>query len=170
MKKILLVLSVFVPLALFASDSNVQTDILERTVNFFIFVAILYYLLADKLKAFFVDRTKSIQSDLDKVQDMLKASEKKVADAKQEVENAKQVANELITSANEDVEAIKTKVENAVEQEIAFLSKNFDEKIKLEQRKVKREVVKNILNQLLSDDNIALSQDELTNIVLKKVA
>jgi F-type H+-transporting ATPase subunit b len=40
----------------------------------------------------------------------------------------------------------------------------------LEQRKVKKEVVKNILNQLLSDDNIALSQDELTNIVLKKVA
>ena len=170
MKKILLVLSVFVPLALFASDSNVQTDILERTVNFFIFVAILYYLLADKLKAFFVDRTKSIQSDLDKVQDMLKASEKKVADAKQEVENAKQVANELITSANEDVEAIKTKVENAVEQEIAFLLKSFDEKTNLEQRKVKKEVVKNILNQLLSDDNIALSQDELTNIVLKKVA
>ena len=170
MKKILFTLSVITPLALFASDSSVQTDILERTVNFFIFVAILYYLLADKIKTFFVDRTKSIQSDLDKVQDMLKASEKKVADAKQEVENAKQVADELIASANADVEAIKTKVENAVEQEITYLSKSFDEKTDLEQRKVKREVVKNILNQLLSDDSIALSQDELANIVLKKVA
>ena len=170
MKKILFTVSVIAPLALFASDSNVQTDILERSVNFFIFVAILYYLLADKVKTFFIDRTKSIQSDLDKVQDMLKASEKKVTDAKQEVENAKQVADELIASANADVEAIKTKVENAVEQEIAFLSKSFDEKTDLEQRKVKREVVKNILNQLLSDDSIALSQDELANIVLKKVA
>jgi len=170
MKKILFALSVVVPLTLFASDANVETDILERTVNFFIFAAIIYYLLADKLKAFFVDRTKSIQADLDKVQDLLKASEKNVSDAKLKIENAKKVAEELIESANSDVEVIKQKVEDAVEQEISFLSKSFNEKTELEQRKVKKEVVQNVLNQLLSDENIALSQSELTNIISKKVA
>jgi F-type H+-transporting ATPase subunit b len=170
MKKLLFALSAIAPLTLFASDANVETDILERTVNFFIFAAIIYYLLADKARTFFVDRTKTIQADLDKVQDLLKASEKSVADAKLEIENAKKVADELIESANNDVDAIKKKVEVAVEQEIAFLSKSFDEKTELETRKVKKEVVESVLNQLLSNENIELSQNELTNIILKKVA
>jgi F-type H+-transporting ATPase subunit b len=170
MKKILFALSVVVPLSLFASDANVETDILERTVNFFIFAAIIYYLLADKVKTFFVDRTKSIQADLDKVQELLKASEKRIADAKLEIENAKKVADELVESANNDVNAIKNKVEVALEQEIAFLSKSFDEKTELETRKVKKEVVQNVLNQLLSNENIELSQNDITNIISKKVA
>jgi len=172
MKKLLLTLSIVVPFALFGSDTsaNVETDILERSVNFLIFVSILYYLLADKLKTFFSDRTKSIQSELDKVQEMLKASETKVSEAKLEVENSKKIANDLIESAKNDVDSIKKKIEVAVEQEIAFLSKSFEEKTDLELRKVKKEVVENILDQLLSNDNIALSQDEVANIILKKVA
>lgn len=170
MKKILLIMLISAPAVLLASDANVESDILQRTVNFFIFAAIIYYLLADKLKTFFGDRTKSIQADLDKVQELLKESEKKVSDAKQSIEDAKGVADELISSANSDIEAIKTKIEVAVEQEIAYLEKSFVERTDLELRKVKKEVVQNVLDQLLSDDNIALSQEDLANIVLKKVA
>ncbi len=170
MKKILFALSVIIPMSLFASDTGVETDILERTVNFFIFAAILYYLLSDKLKAYFVGRTESIQAELDKVEEILKESDQKLADAKQEVENAKQVASELVSIAKNEVEVIKTKIEVAVEQEIAFLEKSFDEKSELGIRNVKKEVVENVLNQLLSNDNIALSQKDLANIILKKVA
>ena len=172
MKKLLFALSVIVPFALFGNESHadVQTDILERTVNFLIFASILYYLLADKLKAFFSDRTNSIQSELDKVQDVLKESERKVSEAKLEIESAKKIANELVESAKNDVASIKSKIEAAVEQEIAFLSKSFEDKTELELRKVKKEVVESILDQLLSNDNIALSQDEVANIILKKVA
>lgn len=170
MKKILFTLFAVVPVALFASDSDVDTDIFERTINFIIFVTIIYYLLADKLKDFFGNRTTSIQSELDKVQELVKDSKKKVADATLEVEKAKQIAIELIESANNDVDSIKKNVEVALEQEIAVLSKNFDEKTELEARKVKKEVVENVLNQLLVDENIKLSQSELTNIISKKVA
>ena len=170
MKKILFALSVIIPVSLFASDNGAGTDILERTVNFFIFVAIMYYLLSDKLKTFFGERTESIQSELDKVQEILKESDKKLVDAKQEVENAKKVADELISTATSEVEAIKTKIDVATEQEIASLSKSFENKTELEVRKVKKEVVENVLNQLLSDDNIALSQKDLANIITKKVA
>lgn len=170
MKRILFMMLVASPLVLFANDTNVQTDILERTVNFFIFIAILYYLLADKLKIFFSDRTKSIQAELDKVQEMLKESEKKVIDAKQEIENAKKIADELVSSATNDVEAIKRKIEVAMEKEIANLSKGFDEKTELETRKIKIEVVQSVLEQLLSNENIDLTQEDLSNIILKKVA
>jgi F-type H+-transporting ATPase subunit b len=168
-KKIFTLLAI-APLALFASDANVETDILERTVNFLIFISIIYYLLADKIKAFFSDRTQSIQAELDKVQEMLKASEDKVSEAKQEIENAKKIAAELVDSAKSDIESIKSKIEANVEQEIAYLSKSFDEKTALEARRVKKEVVESVLDQLLSDENIAVSQQDITNIILKKVA
>jgi len=170
MKKILFMMLLASPLALFANDTDVQTDILERTVNFFIFIAILYYLLADKIKTFLTGRTKSIQAELDKVQEIVKESEKKVIDAKQEIENAKRVADELVSSANNDIEAIKRKIEVAMEQDIATLSKSFDEKTEFEAKRVKVEVIKSVLDQLLTDENIDLTQEELSNIILKKVA
>lgn len=170
MSKKIFTLLALAPLAVYASDANVETDILERTVNFLIFISIIYYLLADRLKNFFTNRTKSIQAELDKVQEMLKASEDKVVEAKQEIENAKKIAAELVDSAKNDIESIKNKIEESVEQEIAYLSKSFDEKTALEARRVKKEVVESVLDQLLSDENIAVSQQDITNIILKKVA
>lgn len=170
MKKILFILSCVTPLALFASDAGVETDILQRTVNFLIFIAILYYLLAEKAKAFFTGRTASIQAELNKVQEVLKESKAKVEGAKNELENAKKLANEIVETANGDINSIKKSIEESVEQEIAHLSKSFDEKIEVETRKVKKDVVNEILDELLSSDSIALSQNDLANIVLKKVA
>jgi len=170
MKKLLFILSCIAPLALCANDANLETDILPRTVNFIIFVGILYYLLAQKAKGFFTERTSSIQAELDKVQEVLKESEAKVDNAKIELENAKKLANEILEAANADINSIKVSIEQSVAQDIAYLSKAFDEKIELETKKVKTEVVSEILDELLSSDNIAISQNDLANIVLKKVA
>ena len=170
MKKLLFILSCVAPLALFANDANVETDILERTVNFLIFISIFYYLLAEKVKIFFANRTNSIQAELDKVQDILKASETKINNAKNELEDSKKLANEIVELATLDISSIKTSIEENIKQEIAHLSKGFDDKTELETKKVKTMVVNEILEELLSSDNIAISQDDLVNIVIKKVA
>lgn len=170
MKKLLFILSFIAPLALFANESEVSTDILPRTVNFIIFIAIGYYLLADKIKEYFANRTSSIQSELDKVQQLLKESEVKVKAAEQEIENSKKLALDIIESANADVSSLKTKISEAMKQEIDYLSKSFDDKVEIETKKVKTEVVEDILEELLSSDNISLSDDDLSNIVLKKVS
>jgi len=170
MKKLLFILSCVSPLVLFANDAGVETDILQRTVNFFIFIAILYYLLADKARAFFSDRTSSIQAELDKVQQVLKESEAKVEGAKAELEDAKKIALDIVKTANADTSSIKKAIEESVDNEIEYLLRSFDEKIEIETKKVKKEVVSEILEQLLSADNITISQNELANIVLKKVA
>jgi len=170
MKKILFVLSCILPLALFANEANVETDILQRSVNFIIFVAITYYLVADKIKTFFKERTSSIQSELDKVQQLLKESENKVKNAKQEIEKAQKLALDIVDSANVDVSTIKTKISDMVDQDIVHLNKSFDDKLIIETKKVKNEVVTELLEDLLSSENIPLSEKDLTNIVLKKVA
>jgi F-type H+-transporting ATPase subunit b len=159
----------FAPLALFASE-GAETDIIQRTVNFVIFAGILWYLLAEKIKAFFANRSLTIQAELDKVQDTLKESQARVDEATLKLQEAKKLAVEIIGGAHAEVDSIKSKVAQAVDNEIEHLNKSFDDKIKLETRKAKKEVVQNILDELLSSENIGVSQDELANIVLKKVA
>ncbi len=172
MKKLLLFGLALAPLALFASSEGAETDydIVQRTVNFIIFAGILWYLLADKIKAFLAERTASIQSELDKVEETLKASKEKVDVANKKLEEAKVLAAEIVENAKVDVDAVKQKVVEAVEMEISHLEKNFDEKIKVETSKAKKQIVSEILDELLSSDNISLSQEELVSIVLKKVA
>jgi F-type H+-transporting ATPase subunit b len=170
MKRILLLGLALAPVALFASSEGAETDIVQRTVNFIIFAGILWYLLADKIKAFFAERTLSIQAELDKVQDTLKASQDKVSEAQKKLEEAKKLASEIVESAKADIDSVKQKVSIAVDADITNLNKNLDEMMKVETSKAKKQVVTEILEQLLNSDNIKLTQDELANIVLKKVA
>ncbi|WP_320034705.1 F0F1 ATP synthase subunit B [Halarcobacter sp.] len=171
MKKLLLIgLAALAPMALFASSEGAETDIVQRTVNFIIFAGILWYLLADKIKAYFAGRTASIQAELDKVQDSLKASQDKVEEANKKLEEAKALATEIVDGAKADVDSVKKRVSDAVDAEIANLEKTFDERIKVETSKTKRQIVSEVLDELLSSDNVSLTQDELANIVLKKVA
>lgn len=169
MNRILFLLFALVPVAAFASEGG-ETDIIQRTVNFIIFAGILYYLLADRLKAFLSDRTASIQAELDKVQDSLKASEAKVDDAKAKIEDAGKLAQEIVESATNDVNQVKEKIISNIEHDIAALYKHFDEKIEVETRKAKEAIVLEVLEELLNSDNLDVSQEELANIVMKKVA
>jgi F-type H+-transporting ATPase subunit b len=167
--RILFFVFALTPIALFASE-GAETDILQRTVNFIIFAAVMYYLLADKIKVFFAARTESIQAELDKVQETLKASEAKVEDAKAKLEDAKKLAHEIVEVANSEVDSVKEKVIAKVENEIAHLEKSLDDKMEVETRKVKNEIVAEILDELLRSDKLDITQEELANIVLKKVA
>ncbi len=171
MKRMLLLGLALAPVALFASSEGaVETDIVQRTVNFIIFAGILWYILADKIKAFFAERSLSIQAELDKVQDTLKASQDKVKDAQKKLEEAKKIATEIIEGAKADIDSVKQKVATAVDTDIANLNKNLEEMMKVETSKAKKEVVTEVLEELLSSENIKLTQQELANIVLKKVA
>ena len=170
MKRMLLLGLALAPVALLANEGAVETDIVQRTVNFIIFAAILWYILADKIKAFFAERSLSIQAELDKVQDTLKASQDKVKDAQKKLEEAKKIATEIIEGAKADIDSVKQKVATAVDTDIANLNKNLEEMMKVETSKAKKEVVTEVLEELLSSENIKLTQQELANIVLKKVA
>jgi F-type H+-transporting ATPase subunit b len=169
MKKTLFVVLVLSPLVVFANE-NAQTDIIPRVVNFTIFVAIIYFLLADKLKIFFSNRTKNIQQELDNVQITLEKSKKRIEDAKLEVEKAKLIAIELVADAKKDTNSIKEKISLSFDQEVNNLSKSFEGKLSIETKKAKTLIVNEILNELLNDDNMSISQDDLVNIILKKVA
>jgi len=169
-KMLFILLFCIAPLSLLANNTAVETDIFQRSINFIIFIAILYYLLAKRIKIFFRDRTNSIQGELDKAQQILQESALKAEEATIKLENAKKLANEIIEMANVDVKSIKNSIKKTLEHDIDHLVKSFDNKKDLEIKKAKKEVVTEVLDELLSADSIAISQDELANIITKKVA
>lgn len=155
---------------IFANDGGVATDIVPRAINFIIFAAIIYYILADKLKAFFSDRTVSIQSELEKVQQILNESKSKFESAKAELENSKLLASQIVADAKQDTLKIEQNIQKSVLDEVASLAKHFDEKIEVETKKAKKEVITEVLDVLLQGDNLGVSDDEMSKIILKKVA
>jgi F-type H+-transporting ATPase subunit b len=152
------------------ANSGAELDIGYRTMNFVIFAGIAYYILAEHVKNFFADRTKSIQTQIDEVKDTLAQSEKKVNDAKAELENAKTLAKELVESAKSEISKIELQVQESTKSELENLSRIFDNRVELETKKMKKEVVASVIEKLFSDDTIKLSSKELGNIVSQKVA
>lgn len=168
--KLLLTGIVLFPMVLFASSEDVETDIVQRLFNFVIFAGILWYLLADKIKVFFANRTLDIQAKLDKVEDTLKESKNKVDEANRQLSESKVLASEIVENAKNDIDSIAKKVNDAVVIEIANLNKSFDEGNTVQISREKKKVISSVLDELLNAENLSLSQEELVNIVLKKVA
>ena len=155
----------------FASESGGgATDILPRTVNFLIFVAIIYYLLADRVKNFFKDRSESIAAKLESVQAQLKETKEEKERAEKELENAKKLAAEIVETAKKESKLLSEKIKNDLEEELKLLEKIFNENCELEERKMVREVVQKILEETFEDKNIVINEKEFVNLIVKKVA
>jgi len=156
--------------AAFAGGGGGETDILPRTVNFIIFAAIVYYLLADKVREFFKNRSASIAAKLESVQAHLKEAREEKARAEKELENAKKLAAEIIETAKEESKLLSEKIKNDLQEELKVMEKIFAENCELEERKMVREVIKNILDETFEDKNIVINEKEFVNLIVKKVA
>jgi F-type H+-transporting ATPase subunit b len=144
-----------------------DTDFIPRVVNFIVFAGILWYLLADKIKTFYADRSKSIADSFAEVEERLKESERAKEALKKEVEEAHKKADDIIKTAKKEAELIKSKILENAKHEVEMLHKQFNEQKAYEESKMKKEVVEDYLNNLVKD--IHLSSEEVANIVTKKV-
>ena len=154
---------------LFASDTA-QTDIMMRTVNFVIFVGIIYYLVADKVKAFFGDRTQGIVDEHDKVQNRLRETKLAKANAEKKVEDAKKTASDILAVSRKENAFIGEKIVTQMDQDIKNLNSQHETAMGYEQRKMVTEVVENVMSDVLSTENIPLDDAMMKNIIMKKVA
>lgn len=162
-------LLLFMPLALFASDGG-ETDIIERTINFFIFSGILYYLIADKVKEAYKARISGIADKLEAIQATLKASKDKREAAKAKVEKAKEDSKALIVTSKKEAQILVKKLEDDLENDIAILEKSHAERIIIEKRHMKREVISDVLEQMFDGNDLAIDRQQVIDIILKKVA
>lgn len=161
----------FFPALLFASEVNIaDTDIIERTINFAIFVVILWYLSANKIKQALKDRQKSIANQLNAVQDKLSQSRLKKEEALKALEETKQKAQEIILNAKKEAEIIASNINKQCATDIEIINRNHQERIEFEQKRMKKIVINDVIGELLSNNNMQLSKNDYIDILFKRVA
>ena len=154
---------------LFASDTA-QTDIVMRTVNFVLFASIMYYLVADKVKAFFKARTQGIIDEHEKVQNRLRETKLAKSNAEKKVEDAKKVASDILSVSKKENAFLNEKIIAQMDVDIKNLENQHQTSIAYEQRKMVSDVVETVMTEVLSDKNIPLDDAAMTDIIMRKVA
>lgn len=172
MKKILLSL-LLVSVSLMASGhegSDAGTDIVQRTVNFLIFAGIIWYLLAEPVKNYFGGRSQGIADELQKVQDKLSESKQAKEAAETKLTDAKKLAEEIIESATKEGKVLNEKILTQCNADMENLQKQGIALMDLEQRTMVRDLVEEVLNDVLVEESSALDKDAMASIIMKKVA
>ena len=155
---------------LLASGGGGETDIVPRAINFAIFASIMYYLLADLVKDAYKGRIAGIADRLNSIQVKVKESVTAKEAAQAKVEEAKANALALVETSKKEAQLLSEKVANDTDVELQNLEKGFKEKIDIEKRRMARDVVTSVLDEMFDKDSISIDKEELVKIVMKKVA
>ncbi len=163
------ILFLFFPLLAFASNGD-GYDIIERALNFALFFGILWWLLKSKIVQAYEDRISSVADRLEENQAALKESAENKNQAKQKLLKAKEDAKDLIATSKKETELLVKKLDESMENELLNLEKSYEEKISIQRRQMKREVICDVLNDLFEGSAFDINKEEFVSIILKKVA
>lgn len=172
MRKILtFAIIVAMPAVLLASghhEGAKNYDILWRSINFFIFFGILFYLLKEPVKKAYNDRINSIANRLEEIQNKLKETKEKKEQSVKNLEAAKTEATSLIDLAKKEAKIAEDKIKDNLEFEMQNMQKRFEEQKDFENRKITKAVVDEILVDIF-DKNVNIDQNRLADMLSKKV-
>ncbi|HIO71293.1 MAG TPA: hypothetical protein EYG60_05110 [Campylobacterales bacterium] len=163
---ILLLLSV----PLLASEHSGETDIVARTFNFVIFVAILYYLVAEPIKKFLSDRKNGIEEQFNRNRIELEKSKAERDRAEENLKFAKRKAGMIVADARKEAQLIKEKLEESLKHDIEVLEQQNRDKMEIEESKMVKAVVDEVIRDIVSKSDIGLDADTLTKTLIKKVS
>ncbi|VAY87732.1 ATP synthase F0 sector subunit b [hydrothermal vent metagenome] len=167
MNKILLL--VCLSSILFGADI-METDFIPRVVNFLIFVGIAYYLIANQIKDMLNKRKEDIQQQLAQAQEKLANSKKQKIQASIKIQESEKLSLDIIKTAKDECKNIDKRYKKQTEQALLSIKKGYEDKMKLDTRRAKVEVTKEVLNDFINDSFNSISQEEIVNIINKKVA
>lgn len=180
MKKIVLLSLLMVPAILLAStdaessryfaQTGRESDFWPRVVNFTIFAALLYYLIANPIKNFFKGRSEGIAAQLNEIEKKLQAAKDEKKEAQNRLDESKKRAEEILADAKAEAILLAEKIAKANQNDLALLDKQLEEKISLEERKSAREAIDEILSGNITTDDIMLDEAKVVEIISKKVA
>ncbi len=147
-----------------------ESDYWPRVVNFTIFVALLYYLLANPIKEFFQGRKAGIAAQLKEIEDKLQVAKDEQKSAQARLDESSAKAGEILADAQNEATLLANKISEANVAELALMSKQLDEKMTLEERKSVREMIDTLLSEKISNDDIQITEAKVVDIISKKVA
>ena len=157
-------------IALASSAEGGGTDIIQRTVNFLLFAGLVWYLVAEPIKAYFNSRSQGVADELEKVQDKLKETIALKKEALAKISEAEKFADALAVSSKKENKVINDNIMVQCEAELETLAKQNASLAEFEQRKMVRTVVEDVLNEVLSQSSDTFDKKAMADVILKKVA
>jgi len=182
MKKLALFALLMVPAILMASghasgeesryfaQTGRESDFFPRVVNFTIFAALLYYLVANPIKDFFKGRSADIASQLNEIEEKLQAAKDEKKEAQVRLDASEKKAEEILVDAKAEAVILAEKIATGNQNELILLEKQLEEKMTLEERKSAREAIDEVLSENITTDDINLDEKKVVDIISKKVA
>ena len=170
MSRILVTLLAMSTIALASSAEGGSTDIIQRTVNFILFAGLVWYLVAEPMKAYFNARSQGVADELKKVQDKLNETIALKKEALAKISDAEKYADALAISSKKENKVINDNIMVQCEVELENLAKQNISVTEFEQRKMVRSVVENVLNEVLSQSSDSFDKKAMADVILKKVA
>jgi len=182
MKKIILLSLLVVPAVLLANghadaettryfiQTGRENDFWPRVVNFTIFAALLYYLVANPIRDFFKGRSAGIATQLSEIEEKLQAAKDEKKEAQVRLDASEKKAEEILADAKAEAIILSEKIATANQNELALLEKQLEEKIALDERKSAREAIDEVLSENITTDDINLDEKKVVEIISKKVA
>lgn len=147
-----------------------HTDFSERVINFIIFLAILWYLGAHRLKALLQSRQQEISSRFEQAQDRINEAKRDREQAQKQLEEAQKKAADIIATARKEAVVIAQKYEEQCSVDIENLIKSSESLMFFEQRKARVELVESVLKELFNSNAADIDTQEYVRILNKKVA
>lgn len=155
--------------SLFASSGG-EVDIVPRTINFLIFAAIVYYLVAEPIKGFFSGRSSDIASSFELIQKKLKeAKDEKIA-AQKYLDEARVKASEMMQDVKKEAVLVRENMQKQLKIDIAVLHKQKDELKEIDRNHMIRAVVKNSIEDMFQDKELDVDRKVTFNSLVRKVA
>ncbi|MFT5660296.1 MAG: F-type H+-transporting ATPase subunit b [Sulfurimonas sp.] len=170
MSRILVTLLAMSTIALASSAEGGGTDIIQRTVNFLLFAGLVWYLVAEPVKVYFNARSQSVADELKKVQDKLNETIALKKEALAKISDAEKFAEELVVSSKKENKIINDNIMVQCETDLETLGKQNISLTELEQRKMVRNVVEDVLNEVLKQSSDSFDKKAMADVILKKVA
>ena len=170
MSRILVALLTISTFALASNAESTGTDIVQRTVNFILFAGLIWYLVAEPVKNYFHSRSQGISDELKKVQDKLNETVALKKEALAKISEAEKFAEELAVSSKKENKILNDNIMAQCEVEIENLTKQNSTLTEFEQRKMVRNVVENVLDEVLKQSADSFDKEAMANVILKKVA
>lgn len=139
------------PIILFASVNVSNSDIIERSINFVIFIVILWYLIANKLFSALKDRQMTMASKLNGIQNELLDSSAKKDEALKLLDQTKSRVQNIIDTANKEALVISNNMEKQCMLDIETLNNIHNDLLKFEKNRINREVIDEVLDKLFKE-------------------
>ena len=150
--------------------SDGSTDIVQRSVNFVIFVGLIWYLVAEPVKNYFASRSKNIADDLKRVQEKLNESITLKKDALSKISDAEKYAENLKVASKKENKIINDNIMLQCDNDLEVVSKQHTALMEFEQRRMVRDTVEEIIKETLSQSSESFDKKAMANVLLKKVA